>query len=289
MSSKGIKRRAAEAAALGFFGICAVLPVVWSIAYAAAYSVGLAGLLARGLTMEHWRVVLATRGTGVSFAVSIYVALAALILTVTFAMFFSLTLRARLARGVLGYLVYFPLALPGTVAALLAFQVLSGAGLLSRVAHALGWVATPAEFPGLIYDPWGIGIICTHVALAVPFFTLIFSGIYEREKVERLNALAATLGAARVARTLRVTVPLLLDRASTNLALFFMAVMSSFEIPLLLGPQSPQMISVLARRKFGLFDLTEKPQAFIIALLYTGLVVVLLLIFLRRRPGASTL
>ena len=65
--------------------------------------------------------------------------------------------------------------------------------------------------------------------------------------------------------------------------------LGSFEIPLLLGPQSPQMISVLARRKFGLFDLEQKPQAFIIALLYTGLVVALLLVFLRRRPAASTL
>ena len=195
MSSRDLSHRAGDALALGFFGLCAVLPVGWSVGYAAAYSVGLAGLLSRGFTLQHWRVVLTASETAMSFAVSFYVALVTLASTAALSLLLTLALRRHIARGPLGYLVYFPLALPGTVAALLTFQLLGGAGLLSRLAYALGWVGTPAQFPGLIFDPWGIGIIGTHVALAVPFFTLLFTGIYEREKLAQLNALAATLGA----------------------------------------------------------------------------------------------
>ena len=123
----------------------------------------------------------------------------------------------------------------------------------------------------------------------MPFFTLISAGLASGKKWNGSTRWRRRSELREWRARCRVAVPLLLDRASTNLALFFMAVTGSFEIPLLLGPQSPQMITVLAWRRFGRFDLTEKPQAFIVALLYTGLVVVLLLIFLRRRPGASTL
>ena len=80
-------------------------------------------------------------------------------------------------------------------------------------------------------------------------------------------------------------VPLLLRRASANVALLFVAVAGSFEIPLLLGPQHPQMISVLAWRRFGRFDLAEKPTAFIISLLYTAAVLLFLTVWFRRRPS----
>ena len=79
--------------------------------------------------------------------------------------------------------------------------------------------------------------------------------------------------------------PLLLSRAKANLALFFIAVAGSFEIPLLLGAQHPQMISVLAWRRFGRFDLADKPSAFIVSLLYTVAVLVVLAVFFRRSSG----
>ncbi len=265
-----------RAITLGFFVVCAGLPIAGSLAYAAAYSVGLAGLLSHGFTLDYWRQALADREIGAAFAMSGYVATVVLMLTTAIALTLALGLRRFLRRGLLATLIYYPLALPGTVAALCAFQWLSGAGLLARVAFRLGWIDSPTRFPGLVFDPWGVGIIATHVALATPFFTLLFSQIAEREKLTELSALANTLGAGRWATLRRVAVPLLLRKASANLALFFVVVAGSFEIPLLLGPQNPQMISVLAWRRFSRFDLTQKPQAFIVSLLYTAGVLVLL-------------
>jgi putative spermidine/putrescine transport system permease protein len=268
---------------LGLFAACAVLPIAGSLVYAAAYSVGLAGLLSHGLTLDHWRRALADREVGAAFAMSAYVASAVLILTVCFALGLALSLRRFLRRGPLAGLIYFPLALPGTVAALCAFQWLSGAGLMARVAFHLGWIASPTQFPGLVFDPWGVGIIAAQVALGVPFFTLLFGQLAAREKLTDLCALASTLGAGRAACLWRISVPLLLSKAAANLALFFVAVAGSFEIPLLLGPQNPQMISVLAWRRFSRFDLTQKPEAFIVSLLYTAGVLLFLAVWFQRR------
>jgi putative spermidine/putrescine transport system permease protein len=55
--------------------------------------------------------------------------------------------------------------------------------------------------------------------------------------------------------------------------LFFVFVLGSYEIPLLLGRQSPQMMSILTMRKLERFDLATIPQAYVIALIYTVMMV----------------
>ena len=70
-----------------------------------------------------------------------------------------------------------------------------------------------------------------------------------------------------------------------NTVLFFIYVMGAYEIPLMLGRQSPQMLSVLAMRKYARFDITQKPEAFVIAICYAVLVAAALLWFRRQiRP-----
>ena len=257
---------------LGLFVTVAVLPIVISLGYAALYSIGAVGLLSDGLTLAHWRTLVESPEIVRSFGWSLYIAATTTVLAVGIALSITLLLRRRLSRGWLSYVVYFPLAIPGTVAAFVVFQVLSGAGFASRVALHLGLIAEQAQFPNLVQDAWGIGILVAHVGLAVPFFTLLFLQIYTGERIQSLLSLAATLGATPAQRIRRVAVPILLKRAFTNILLLFVAVLGSYEIPLLLDQQSPQMLSVLTMRKYALFDLHEKPEAFIIALLYTALV-----------------
>ena len=116
-------------------------------------------MLSHGFTLDYWRQALADPELGAAFVMSGYVATTVVVLTVICALVIALGLREFLRRGPLATLIYFPLALPGTVAALCAFQWLSGAGLLARVAFRLGWIDSPTRFPGLVFDPWGVGII----------------------------------------------------------------------------------------------------------------------------------
>jgi putative spermidine/putrescine transport system permease protein len=278
---------AVERAGLVLFLLLAVFPVLSSLAYDALYGFGLTGLLSSGFTLEHWRRVATSREVWASAGLSFYVAGAVVLATAVLALPLALGLRERLERGWLAPFLAFPLAIPGTVGAVLALQLLSGAGLVSRIVLGLGLGGGIAGFPSLVQDEWLIGVIATHVALAAPFFVFLFADLYRSERMADLLELAATLGATRGQGLARVTVPVLLQAARPSLLLLFVLVLGSFEVPLLLGRQSPQMLSVLTYRKYGLFDLAEKPEAYILALTFSLLVLGLVgaVVRARRPPG----
>ncbi len=258
------------------FAVIALLPIGFSLGYAGAYSVGWAGLLSEGFTLEHWARVLSGGEVWRAFGLSLYVAAVTVALSVSLALALALFLRRPLKEGPLSYLMYFPLAIPATVAAFLVFQLFSGAGYVARWLLHLGVIADVSQMPNLVNDPYAFGIILAHVSLATPFFILLFGELYETEKIDALTDAARTLGAGRRDCLYRITVPILLTQSFTNVILLFIFVFGSYEIPLLLGRQSPQMVSVLTMRKYALFDITQKPEAFIVALLYTALVLALI-------------
>lgn len=272
---------------LGLFLLLAVAPVTASLLYAALYGFGFVGLLSRGPTLEHLARLLASAETWASFGLSAYVAGAVVALTVAVALPLALALRANLERGFLLHLVSLPLALPGTVAAVLVLQLLTGAGLLSRLAYHVGLTTGLDGFPSLVRDAGLFGVILAHVGLAVPFFTLLFADLHRSERLDALQDLAAALGARPAQRFRFVTLPVLLGRARPSLLLLFVLVLGSFEIPWLLGRQSPQMISVLTYRKHGFFDITQKPEAYLLASGYTLLVFGALVAAFRGRALAD--
>lgn len=278
------RRDPAGALGLTLFVAIAIVPLGASLLYAGLYSLGLTGLLNRGFTLEAWRRVLGGREVWASLGLSLWVALAVVALAAIGGLALALALRGRLDRGPLSYTLYLPLALPWTVAAFFTFQMLTGGGLVPRLLLRLGVLADPAAYTAPVQDRWAIGIILTHAALAVPFFGLLFDKLYRSERIGELSALAASLGASRGQRLRRVEIPLLLRAAASNLALLLVVVLGSYEIPLLLGRQAPQMLSVLTLRKYALFDIRQKPEAFVVALLYTALVLGVIGMAFRRNP-----
>jgi putative spermidine/putrescine transport system permease protein len=280
-------RSSLERAGLPLFLVLAVLPVVLSLVYASLYGIGLAGLLSAGFTLEHWRRVAASREVWASAGLSLYVAGAVVLATTALALPLALGLRDRLEAGWLAPVLSFPLAIPGTVGAVLALQLLSGAGIVSRIAFRLGVTEGIAGFPSLVHDELLVGVIATHVALATPFFVFLFVDLYRSERTAALLELAATLGASRFQGLLRVTLPILLHAAAPSLVLLFILVLGSFEVPLLLGRQSPQMLSVLTYRKYGLFDISQKPEAYILSLAFTVLALGLVGLAFRTRRSET--
>ncbi len=267
--------------AFGFFALIALAPIGASLAYAIAYSLGLTGALSQGFSLAHWRKVIQGGEILASFGYSAYLAAATVVISISLALFLALALRRQIERGPLSYALYLPLTIPAVVAGFLSFQWLSDAGLAARAMMALGLIDGMDGFPPMIHDRLGVGILAAHVGLATPFFALLFTQLYRAERIDELSQLTQTLGGGRFDRIYRVAAPILLTKSFSNIALLFIFVFGSYEIPLLLGRQAPQMVSVLALRKFTMFDLTQKPEAFIIALLYTAAVLALLALVFR--------
>lgn len=270
--------------ALLLFVVFAALPMAAAFAYSLTYAIGLTGLLNEGLTGRHFAAAILEGDLASSLLLSALVAGVTVVLAGSMGVALALRLDAGLDRGVLSYLFYAPLAFPGTVAALVAFQWLTPSGLVARVLLRLGVISSLEGAPELVNDPYAFAIIATHVAIATPFLALVFRRLYDEGHVGELVEAAVTLGAGRRQRLLRVALPILVRRGASNLALVFVIVLGSYEIPLLLGRADPQMLSVLIMRKYGRFDVTDKPEAFAIAAIYTLIVMgFVALVFARRR------
>ncbi len=261
---------------LAVFLAIAVFPASGGLLYALLYSLGGVGLLSRGWTLQAWIRVLTGSEFWRSLLFSSTVAAEVVLISVALGLSLALSLGERLQRT-LGTLLHVPLTVPNVVAAFLTFQLLAGAGLMSRVAVRVGAIPDTARFPSLVQEPWGIGIVLAHVLLATPFLVLLFAALARSERVSAFVELASTLGANHTQTLRRVVLPLLLRQALPSLVLLFIAILGSYDIPLLLGVQSPQMLSVLVVRKNGIYDLAQKPEAYSVAILYSVFTLLLLL------------
>jgi ABC-type Fe3+ transport system permease subunit len=276
---------------LALFAGISVLPIVASLIYAALYSVGLAGLLGRGFTLQYWLIELGGTELWSSIGISVWVAGSVVCIGAAFGLAIALGLGPALDRGSLGWSVHVPLAFPATVAALCVFMLFGATGWVPRLLLSLGVVSTLEDGWSLVHDRYAWGVIVAHTFAATALLALSFRALHGSERLDQLDRIAAALGASPRQRLWRISIPLLLRQGTPTLALVFILILGSYEIPKLLARQSPQMLSVLIMRKYARFDLTQKPNAMVVALVYSAVVILVLVWLARRharRSGAQT-
>lgn len=250
------------------FVIGSVLPLSASLTYALLYSLGLTGLLSDGLTIANW-IQIFTGEFFQSMIYSVWIAFCSAFLTIILAMALLFIARKYLNRPNVYRSLFLPLTIPPIVLAFVIFQLYSGGGILSRVAWHLGLISDLNQFPALVQDPYGIGIILAHIFLVFPFFLLVLLNLYENEKLDELASVASTLGADSKEIIFRIQVPVLLKGILPLLALYFIFFLGAYEIPLVLGQSSPHMITVLILEKLQRFNLADIPVAYAMAVWYS--------------------
>lgn len=265
------------------FLLLVVVPFVAAIVYALLYASGSAGSLSTGFTLKYLTKVFTDGEVFISIGYSMYIATTTLLLAATVVFFLIICFRSSLLKGRFSYLVYLPLAFPSLVAGFITLLILGKAGFFSRTLYHLHLINQLESFPGLVNDPFAIGIIITHALMAIPFLLIYFSSLYDSENIRELEMLATNLGSDTWQTTRFIILPMLLKKGFPTLLLYFIFVLGSYEVPLLLGVQSPQMISLLIIRKLQRFNLLDIPQGYCIALLYTFLLMVLLLLFFKSK------
>lgn len=256
-----------------------VFPLAAGLAYALGYSLGLTGILATGFTFEHWRAILSDQRFYTSIFFSLWVASVTILISTLTALFLTIRFRDLWKRSLWEWGLYLPLAYPAIVAAFIGFQLWSASGLFSRFAHSLGLIDQLEDFPGLIQDPWGIGIIVMHSLMAIPFLTIFLLSVYQKDDLERFFILATSLGASRRSANTKVIIPALVKRARPLLVLYTIFIAGAYEAPLLLGTQRPQMVTIYVVNKINRFDLGDRPQA------YAAIILVVLILLLALSIG----
>lgn len=269
---------------VGAYIIATVLPLVLALGYALLYSVGSVGILSEGFTLKYWQKMLPNGELWQSLGYSFYLTFVSLLPATLFALLLVTRFKRIITHTRINYLIYLPLAIPAIVAAFVVMQLLSKTGLLSRILYQLGMIDQLTQFPDFINDPYGLGILFTHWLLATPFLTVMFLGMYDGERLNDLEQVAVTLGATRWQAYHRVVIPALLRKGYPTVVLYGIFIFGAYEVPLLLGRQSPEMISVLATRKIKeRYDLLQLPEGYVLAILYSLLMIISVLWLLRKQ------
>ena len=172
------------------------------------------------------------------------------------------------------------LAFPHLVWAIALLLFYSQSGLLARFAASLGLIQTPADFPILVKDRSGIGIILDYVTKEIPFLTLIVLAVL-RSQAENLDIVAENLGASRWQRLWYITIPQVLPSLMAGSLIVFGFVFSAYEVPAILGVRYPRMLPVLALDFFLNPDLNSRAEGMVISFVITLIVMIVAIISLR--------
>jgi len=238
------------------------------------------------LTLGYYQQLLQNPAFWRSLGWSLYLALASTLTASILALGCAMLLRRGVGRAAF-MLFQLPLTLPHLMAGVAMMLLLSQSGLLARLAFALGWIHSPNEFPALINDSLGLGIIAAYVWKETPFIALILLAALRGQTREQEEA-ARTLGASPRQCFWHVTLPRLMPALVVSGVFVFSFTFGAFEVPLLLGPTSPEALPVAAWHSYRSVDWAQRPLAMAMTLILALISSLLCLIYFRltlhRRP-----
>jgi putative spermidine/putrescine transport system permease protein len=168
-----------------------------------------------------------------------------------------------------------PLPIPPLAAALALLLLLGQSGWLARLATQTGLIAASPEFPALVVDPRGVGLILAIAWKELPFLTLVATSLVAL-RGPRLREAAQTLGASPAAVQRRVLLPMLMRGLAPSALAVFVFVIGSLELPLVLGPSRPMALALLMQERRQSLEPALRAEGYAIALL--GLGVALLMV-----------
>jgi putative spermidine/putrescine transport system permease protein len=220
------------------------------------------------MTTAHFRRVLQDPDFLSSFGLTLYISVTSTIVAACLGVAAALVLLSFSGRyRFVHFFFQMPLTVPHLVIAVAVVFMLSPTGLMSRAAMALGFIESSRQFPLLINDRWGIGIMTAYIWKEVPFIALMVLAVLKNAGIELLDV-GRTLKAGRWQRFRFIVLPLILPGLSAAGLIVFAFTFGAFEVPYLLGRTHPMMLPVWAYKNYSDVDLMARPEG-----IATGIVI----------------
>ena len=211
---------------------------------------------------------------------TLWVSFASTFFSAVLAIFSALLLRQSfVGKRISTFLFQLNLPIPHVVAAIGMLFLLSQSGLLSRAGAQMGILERPNEFPVLVRDKQGLGIIIAYVWKELPFFGVIVLAILQSLGAD-YEDLARSLGANRWQRFRYVILPLILPGLLSSSVIVFAFTFGSYEVPALLGVRFPEMLPVTAVEFFGNPDLNARAEGTAMSMIIAAIVFVLVAVYM---------
>lgn len=265
-----------------------LLPFLCSIVYCVGAGFGLFDPAGDGFTLRHYTTLWERGDLPASFLFTTIITLLGTLLSYVIALFLAMVIRSSSVwNGISRFLIHIPLPFPHQIAAVFTILFVAQSGLISRVLGAIGIISGQEEFPALVFDSYGIGILLAYLWKEVPFLTVailaVLSGIgSEYEDVAR------SLGAGPGQRFRYVLLPTITRGTLPNVILLAAFIFGAFEVPLMVGSLYPPMISVLTLQRLTPADITQRGEAFALGTIVAAVFALLTLLYslMRRERNA---
>ena len=222
------------------------------------------------LSGDHFVRVLSDPDFLQSFVLTFYIAGVSTIMAAGLSVVAALVLATLAERyRIIHFIFQIPLTVPHLVIAVAVMFMLAPTGLFSRAAVSLGWMNTSSDFPLLVNDTWGIGIILAYVWKEIPFITLMILATLRHSGNELLEV-GRTLKADAWQRFRYITLPIIFPSLGAASLIVFAYTFGAFEVPFLLGRTYPMTLPVWAYKNYSDIDLMARPEG-----IATGIVITL--------------
>lgn len=211
---------------------------------------------------------------------TLWVSLASTFISAVLAIACALLLRQTFVGKKLStFLFQLNLPVPHIVIAVGMIFLFSQSGLVARGAAQLGWIQTPSEFPVLVRDSGGIGIILAYLWKEIPFFGIVVLAILQSVG-EDYEDLARSLGANRWQRFRHVLLPLIMPGLLSASIIVFAFTFGTYEVPRLLGVRFPEMLPVMALEFFLNPDLNARAEGMALSMIIAGITLLIVVAYM---------
>jgi putative spermidine/putrescine transport system permease protein len=180
-----------------------------------------------------------------------------------------------------------PLILPHISVAFVVLVFWSQSGVVASLAHAMGLIQSPQDFPNILYSGFGLGMILAYAFKGTPFaMLLVLTMLYRFDR--RQIQTAAMLGASRTRIFLRVVLPRVLPAVHTAFIILFLYSFGAYDIPALLSESRPGMLSINVFNLYFKKSLTERPEAMAILTIMFAFALLFILMYSKAVSGLES-
>lgn len=165
-----------------------------------------------------------------------------------------------------------PLTIPHLVGGYVIVLLFMQSGFLSKIMAAMGVIDQIPDFPVLVNDSFGWGIILTYAWKEAPFVALMLYPVLARIH-RQWRDVSRVFGARNRDFIREIVFPAIMPAWTVAAFIVFVFTFSAFEVPFLLGVTYPSMLPVYSYQLYTSGTLTDRPEALAVNLILALLTV----------------
>lgn len=213
------------------------------------------------ITLEHYKRLLTDKGLIESLIFSIKTSFLSALLSTIGGVIIAIAAYKLGKEGKLIALTFrLPIIVPHLLSVLLVYNIFSQTGLLARFAYNIGFISSFEEFPVLLYNKNGFGIILAYIWKELPFIAFIIYNVLSKLS-NKFSDASRNLGATGFQTMKYVVFPIALPSVLSSFILVFAFSFGAYEIPMLLGGTYPKALPVKAYIEYINPMLSNRPYA----------------------------